>query len=280
VWHEDIPNGITETYYKAQTRVVRTIYDRFYAEIIASGSVLPTAADARSLGPDALNRVPGTTLFLLDTPAGFDYEVDLLTQDIGASTTMAEQLVSLAFLCADETACPDATAHEVDLVFLGPGYQGDRYAFASGRQEQVAYDMGPHVMDAPDRWSAFVTDVITQSATIDQLLAHPDVMTQVARRPLHTSGMLLAVAGSADSDGSVYPDVYTGLETRWGLYHTVDPSGTLASRIRIKARYTSYGTSADQTSDYRALATLLPCVSGLSHLISDPTVTCTLVSDY
>jgi hypothetical protein len=279
-WFEDIPNGITQGYYDAQTRVVRRIYDRYFAEVIGSGSVLPTAEDARSLAPDALNRVPGTTLFLLDTPSGFDAEVDLITGDIGASTTMAEQLVSLAFLCVDDHSCSDPAPHEVDLVFLGPAYQGDRYAFTSGRQEQVAYEMGPHVLDAAGSWSTKATDLNTPEAAtaIESILAAPNVQSAIGRRPLHTSGMILAVAGSADSDGGVYGDA--GSETRWALYHSVDPTGVLASRFQIKVRYSSYGTSADQTSDYRALATLLPCVSGLSHLISDPTVSCTLVSDY
>lgn len=280
-WYLEIPNGITKPYYLAQTRTVQKMIDRYFAEVRTS---------ELTLGAGAVNRVPGTFWFVLDTssPAGeagattplFDMEQDLLTGDIGATTTMAEQLVSMAFLCSDEFACPDAQPHEVDLVMFGPGYQGDRYQHSSGRQEQVMYRMGPHVMDAAGSWAARITDVIMQAPQIDAMLANPNVQSQFARRPLHTNGMLLSVAGAANSDGDVYVDALTGLETRWALYRTIDPGQTLASRIRIKARYSYYGTSADQLSNYYNLVDLLPCVGAETQLISGTAQTCSLVSPY
>ena len=88
--------------------------------------------------------------------------------------------------------------------------------------------------------------------------------------------MLLAVAGAANSDGDVYVDGLTGQETRWGLYNSFDT----ASRIRIKARYTYFGTTADETSSFSNLADMLPCVGADTHLISTPDQACTLVSPY
>jgi hypothetical protein len=242
----------------AQTATVRSILDRLLTEVQTSDSV--------SLGH--LSLLPGNYLFWIDTAdPKTDVEDDLLSGlPFTIVSSQAEQLRSIALVCADEYVCDADTSAPAQLLLIGSARQGDRCELSTGAQEQVVYSMNTALVSG-DHWTLTTANTSAPiSPAVEEVLSDPDVIGAFGSRPLHTSGMILAVNGlrGPEPDDAAY-------ETRWALYrdNTPAPGFHPRSRLRLRVRQSYFDTSFTSDGSSTDVAATIPCASTDATPIGD-----------